>query len=97
MKTLRLTCPLCCHTTSDSCAYLMNLARFENFHGVLCAIGYLTAGALKQSYVRSFYSSPNFVACLLISFSDVSLCEVWHGLLDCSALKLHLEYTYHIC
>ncbi|XP_021317325.1 proteasome-associated protein ECM29 homolog isoform X3 [Sorghum bicolor] len=26
-------------------------SRFENYHGVLCAIGYLTAGALKQSYI----------------------------------------------
>ncbi|RLM58427.1 hypothetical protein C2845_PM18G00010 [Panicum miliaceum] len=25
--------------------------RFENYHGVLCAIGYLTAGCLKQSYI----------------------------------------------
>ncbi|CAO2140782.1 unnamed protein product [Urochloa humidicola] len=26
-------------------------SRFENYHGVLCAIGYLTAGCLKQSYI----------------------------------------------
>lgn len=26
-------------------------SRFENYHGVLCAIGYLTAGALKQSCI----------------------------------------------
>ncbi|CAD6343742.1 unnamed protein product [Miscanthus lutarioriparius] len=29
-------------------------SRFENYHGVLCAIGYLTAGALKQSYFFNF-------------------------------------------
>nr|CAB3490849.1 unnamed protein product [Digitaria exilis] len=26
-------------------------SRFENYHGLLCAIGYLTAGCLKQSYI----------------------------------------------
>ncbi|KAK3136068.1 hypothetical protein QOZ80_5BG0427580 [Eleusine coracana subsp. coracana] len=26
-------------------------SRFENFHGVLCATGYLAAGCLKQSYI----------------------------------------------
>ncbi|KAJ1274098.1 hypothetical protein BS78_05G036600 [Paspalum vaginatum] len=26
-------------------------SRFESYHGVLCAIGYLTAGCLKQSYM----------------------------------------------
>ncbi|CAL4904358.1 unnamed protein product [Urochloa decumbens] len=26
-------------------------SRFENYHGALCAIGYLTAGCLKQSYI----------------------------------------------
>ncbi|TVU50759.1 hypothetical protein EJB05_02148, partial [Eragrostis curvula] len=26
-------------------------SRFENYHGILCAIGYLTADCLKQSYI----------------------------------------------
>ncbi|XP_052136684.1 uncharacterized protein LOC127755086 [Oryza glaberrima] len=26
-------------------------SRFENYHGLLCAIGYITAGCLKESYV----------------------------------------------
>ncbi|CAL4995694.1 unnamed protein product [Urochloa decumbens] len=26
-------------------------SRFENYHGALCVIGYLTAGCLKQSYI----------------------------------------------
>jgi proteasome component ECM29 len=50
-ETLTLTFTFYCWTTSDSWKYLMNCARFENCHGMLCAIGYLTAGCLKQSYV----------------------------------------------
>uniref|UniRef100_A0A0E0MJD0 Uncharacterized protein n=1 Tax=Oryza punctata TaxID=4537 RepID=A0A0E0MJD0_ORYPU len=26
-------------------------SRFENYHGLLCAIGYITAGCLKESYI----------------------------------------------
>lgn len=55
----------------------MNCIRFENYHGLLCAIGYITAGCLKESYVSLcfFHDTIFFAVCLCHFFATCALHE----------------------
>lgn len=47
----------------------MNCTRFENYHGLLCAIGYITAGCLKESYVSLCFFHDTIFFCSLFVIS----------------------------